>query len=147
MANEVHASPETGSATGLLRGIISDIGDLIRQEIRFARTEIRTDLRKTREAATVLALGVGTAVLGVLLLSVMLVFLLHWLTLPVGEANHYDPASVPMWGCFGIIGGLFLLTGAALAWLGYKKFESFNPLPDETANTVKENVEWIVNSK
>jgi hypothetical protein len=147
MANEVHTSTETGSATGLLRGIITDIGDLIRQEIRFARTEIRTDLRKTREAATVLALGVGTAILGVMLLSVMLVFLLHWLTMNPESVGSYDPASVPLWGCFGIIGGLFLLTGAALAWLGYKKFESFNPLPDETANTVKENVEWIVNSK
>jgi hypothetical protein len=147
MSNEVQTSGESGSATGLLRGIITDIGDLIRQEIRFARTELRTDLRKTREAATVLTLGVGTAVLGVMLLAVMLVFLLHWLTLPVGEASSYDPAAVPLWGCFGIIGGLFLLTGAALSWLGYKKFESFNPLPDETANTVKENVEWIVNSK
>jgi hypothetical protein len=47
----------------------------------FARTEIKTDLRKTREAATVLALGVGTTVLGVFLLAVMLVFLLHWLCL------------------------------------------------------------------
>jgi len=75
----------------------------------------------------------------------MLVFLLHWLTLPVGA--EVDPARIPLWGCFGIVSALFLLTGAALVWLGYKKFESFNPLPDETAKTVKENVEWIMNSK
>jgi len=144
MANEVHTSSEP-STTGLLRGIITDIGDLIRQEMRFARTELRTDLRKSKEAATVLALGVGTAVLGVFLLAVMLVFLLHWLTLPVG--SEVDPARIPLWGCFGIVSAVFLVTGAALTWLGYQKFESFNPLPDETAKTVKENVEWIMNSK
>jgi hypothetical protein len=144
MANEVHTSSEA-STTSLLRGIINDIGDLIRQEMRFARTEFRSDLHKTKEAATVLTIGVGTTVLGVLLLAVMLVFLLHWLTLPVGA--EVDPARIPLWGCFGIVSAVFLLTGAALAWLGYKKFESFNPLPDETAQSVKENVEWIMNSK
>jgi hypothetical protein len=142
MANEVHTSTEP-STTNLVRGIINDIGDLIRQEMRFARTEVKTDLRKSREAVTVLALGVGTAVLGVFLLAVMLVFLLHWLTLPAGN----DPATIPLWGCFGIVSAVFLLTGAALTWMGYKKFDSFNPLPDETAKTVKENVEWIMNSK
>jgi hypothetical protein len=144
MANEVQTSSEP-STTGLLRGIINDIGDLIRQEIRFARTEIRSDLHKTKEAALVLALGVGTSVLGVLLLAMMLVFLLHWLTLPPGPG--YDPAAIPLWGCFGIVSAVFLATGVALVWLGYKKFESFNPLPDETAKSVKENVEWIMNSK
>jgi hypothetical protein len=141
MATEVH--PTTESTTGLVRGIINDIGDLIRQELRFARTEFRTDLRKSKEAVTVLALGAGTAVLGAFLLSVMLVFLLHWLTLPAGS----DPAAIPLWGCFGIVSAIFLATGAALIWMGYRKFESFNPLPDETAQTVKENIEWIKNSK
>jgi hypothetical protein len=144
MVNEVHTSSEA-STTSLLRGIINDTGDLIRQELRFAQAEFKADLRKSKEAATVLALGVGTAGLGALLLAVMLVFLLHWLTVPTGV--QIDPARVPLWGCFGIVSAVFLATGAALVWMGYRKFESFNPLPDETAKTVKENVEWIMNSK
>jgi hypothetical protein len=147
MANEVQTASEPPSTTGLLSGIISDIGDLIRQEIRFARTEIRSDLAKTKAAVTVLAIGAGTAVLGVVLLSLMLVFLLHWLLLPIGQSGNYDPASIPLWGCFGIFSALFLILGAALSWLGYKKFKSFRPLPVETAQTVKENVEWIMSSK
>jgi hypothetical protein len=139
--NEVHPSSEV-STTSLLRGIINDIGDLIRHEIRFARTEIKSDFRKTKEAATVLTLGVGTTVLGVILVALMLVFLLHWLTAPAG----LDPAVIPLWGCFGIVSALFLATGAALVWLGYQKFESFNPLPVETAQTLKENVEWMTNA-
>jgi hypothetical protein len=142
MINEVTTSSEPNT-TSLLRGITSDIGDLIRQEVRFARTEIQSDLRKSRDAVLVLALGAGTAVLGAIHLTVMLVFLLHWLTAPAGT----DPADIPLWGCFGIVSAVFLATGAALVWLGVKKFESFNPLPDKTAQTVKENVEWIMNSK
>jgi len=98
---------------------------------------------KTREAATVLALGVGTAVLGVFLLALMLVHLVHWLSSAAGT----DPGSVPLWGCFGIVSAIFLVSGAVLTSVGYKMFQSFNPLPDKTAQTVKENVEWIVNSK
>jgi Putative Actinobacterial Holin-X, holin superfamily III len=143
MTNEVQPPPEEASMTSLMRGIINDLSDLIRQEVRFARTEIKTDLRKTREAATVLALGAGTAVLGVLLLALMLVFLLHWLSSPAGT----DPGAIPLWGCFGIVSAVLLVAGGVLSWLGYKRFESFNPLPDETARSVKENVEWITNSR
>jgi len=143
--NEVQSPPDEASMTGLLRGIINDISDLIRHEVRFAKTEIKADLRKTREAVTVLALGAGTGVLGIILLAWMLVHLLHWLSYPAGTAA--DPAAIPLWGCYGIVSAVFLVIGAALGWMGYKKFESFNPLPDQTVQSVKENVEWIANSK
>jgi hypothetical protein len=146
MANEVQTSGEP-SAVGLLQGIISDLGDLIRQEVRFARAEVRSDFNKTKDAVAVLAFGAGAASLGSFLLAVMLALLLHWLTLPTESAAAFDPARIPLWGCFGIISAVFLATGGALMWLGYKKFQSFNPLPDETAKTLKENVEWMTNSK
>jgi hypothetical protein len=143
MANEVQAPPDQASTTSLVRGIINDIGDLIRQEIKFARTEIKTDLRKTREAAVVLALGAGTALLGVILLALMLVYLLHWLSLPAEEATR----GIPLWGCYGIVSAVFLVIGCVASWAGYVKFKSFDMLPDQTAQTVKENVQWIANSK
>jgi len=146
MANEVHAPPDEATMSnmaGLMRGIINDIGDLIRQEIRFARTEIKTDLRKTTRATTVLALGVGAACLGVVLVALMLVHLIHTLSSPAGT----DTAAIPLWGCYGIVAAVFLAVGSVVTWLGYKSFQSFNPLPEETAKSVKENVEWIMNSK
>jgi len=142
MSNEVHAPPDEASMTGLLRGIINDMGDLIRQEIRFARTEIKSDLRKTTRATAVLSLGVGAACLGVVLVALMLVHLIHWLSLPAGTE-----AGIPLWGCYGIVAAVFLVVGSVITWLGYKRFQSFNPLPEQTAKSVKENVEWIMNSK
>jgi hypothetical protein len=127
-----------------MRGIINDIGDLIRHEVRFAKAELKTDLRKTTQAGTVLALGAGTVLLGAVLLSLMLVHLIHYLSLP---ATSEPPPGIPMWGCYGIVSAVFLVLGSAVAYTGYKMFASFNPLPDQTAQTVKENVGWIVNSK
>jgi len=136
------APSEPGLST-LVKGIVDDVGDLIKQQIDFARTEVTTDLRKTKEAAGALAIGAGVTTLGGVFLGFMLVHLLHWLTAPAGA----DPSSLPLWSCFAIIGALLLGCGAALILAGKKKLSSFNPLPDETVKTMKENVQWITSSK
>jgi hypothetical protein len=141
--NEVHAPPEEASVTGLLRGIINDVGDLIRQEFRFARTELKSDARAMLRAGVVLALGAGTAALGVILVAFMLVHLVHWLSLPAGTAEP----GIPLWGCYGIVAAVFLAVGGLMVFAGVKRLQSVNPLPDQTAQNVKENVEWIMNSK
>jgi hypothetical protein len=142
MANEVHAPAEEAGFGSLLRGIINDVGDLIRQEIRFARTEMKSDARKLLRAGAVLAFGVGTAALGVVLMAFMLVHLVHWLSLPAGT----EP-GIPLWGCYAIVAAVFLAVGAAMAFAGVKRIGNVDPLPNETAKSVKENVEWIMNSK
>jgi hypothetical protein len=142
MANEVHAPPEEASMTSLLRGIINDIGDLIRQEIRFARSEFKSDAQKLTRSGAVLALGVGAAAVGVVLVAFMMVHLIHTLS----GASPGD-ASIPLWGCFGIVAAVFLVVGAGLGFMGYQSMQKVNPLPDQTAQSVKENVEWIMNSK
>jgi len=141
MANEVHAPPEEASMSGLLRGIINDIGDLIRQELRFARSEFKSDARKMTRSGAVLALGVGSAAVGVVLVAFMMVYLIHSLS------GAPDSASIPLWGCYGIVAAVFLVVGAGLGFLGYQSMQKLNPLPDQTAQSVKENVEWIMNSK
>ena len=140
--NEARSTAEP-STTGLLGGIISDFGDLIKQEIRFAKAEFKSDFTKAREAATALGIGLGVASLSGLLLIWMLVHLLHWATSPAGT----DPATLPLWACFGIVGLVFGVIGGALVMAGIRKFQSNNPLPDQTAQTIKENVQWIANSK
>jgi len=144
MPNEVHTQSEPG-LTSLLGGIISDFGDLIRQEIRFAKAEVKSDLSKTREAVSILAAGIGIASVSGMLLVWMLVYLLHWLTIPAGDV--LDPAKLPLWACFGIVGGILAVIGGITIQTGRGKLQSNNPLPDQTAENVKENVQWIANSK
>lgn len=143
MPVEVQSPVESGSITGLVKGIVNDVGDLIKQELRFARAELRTDLRRTGEASLFLLGGVVTTFLGLGVLALMLVHLLYWLTGPAAT----DTAGLPLWACYAIVGVVLTGGGAALVWTGKKKFDSFNPLPDETAQSIKENLEWITNSK
>jgi len=144
MPNEVHTQSEPG-VTSLVGGIISDFGDLIRQEIRFAKAEVKSDLSKTREAVSILAVGIGIASVSGMLLVWMLVYLLHWLTIPAGDV--LDPAKLPLWACFGIVGGILAIIGGITIQTGRGKLQSNNPLPDQTVENVKENVQWIANSK
>jgi hypothetical protein len=142
MSTEVQTNSEPGIGS-LLKGIVNDFRDLIKQQFHFAATELKTDLRKTGQASRLLAVGVGMATLGVVVLTLMLVHLLHWLTLPASV----DPAGLPLWACYGIVGGLILAAGAFAILKGKEKFDSFNPLPDQTLQTMKENLEWKTNSK
>jgi hypothetical protein len=142
--HRLEGAPSEPGLSTLVKGIVDDVGDLIKQQIDFARTEVTADLRKTKEAAGALAIGAGVTTLGGLFLGFMLVHLLHWLTAPAGGA---DPSSLPLWSCYAIVGALLLGCGAALILAGKKKLSSFNPLPDETVKTMKENVQWITSSK
>jgi hypothetical protein len=142
MATDLQTAHEPGLAS-LVRDIVNDIGDLIKQQIRFAQAEIKSDLRKSCEAAALFAVGAGSGLVGLLFFGFTMVYLLHWLTAPVGA----DPARVPLWGCYAIIAGLFLASGAVLAFLGKRSWDSFTAVPPQTAQTLKENVEWITNSK
>jgi len=129
--------------TRLVQGIVNDVGDLIKQQFQFAKTELKTDIHRTGETLRLFGVAAAVGTLGLLILSLMLVHLLHWLTLPAGA----DPAGLPLWACHGIIGLLFLAIGGALFYAGKHKLETFSPLPEQTAETVKENLEWITSSK
>jgi hypothetical protein len=142
MATQVPTSSEPGSVSTLVKGIVDDLGDLIKQQFVFARTEVKADLKKSKDAIVALALGAGAALVGGLLVVLMLVHLLHWLTLPSGA----DPAGLPLWSCYAIVGVVFLGVGAALLLAGKKKFDSFNPLPDQSVDALKENVSWMTNT-
>jgi len=142
METQVPASSEPGFSR-LVKGIVDDIGDLIKHQIQFAKKEVQNDLHKSMQATIALAAGAAVLFLGILFAGFMLVHLLHWLTAPPVA----DAAALPLWSCYGIVGFVCLGSGAALILAGKKKFASFNPLPDQTVQTMKENVQWIANSK
>jgi hypothetical protein len=142
MATQVPTSSEPGFTT-LVRGIVNDFGDLVKQQFQFARAEIKDDLRKSKEACAFLALGAGSALAAVLFLGLALVHLLHWLTAPPNS----DLSSLPLWGCHAVVSALFFVTSVGLLFAGKRMLDSFTSVPPQTIITAKENVEWITNSK
>jgi O-antigen/teichoic acid export membrane protein len=104
---------------------------LLRQELTLAKHEIRVELRKTIRAVMSLGIGIGIAATGGLLLILMLVHLLQALT------------ALPLWACYGIVGGLFAVVGGVLLVLGKQKMARLHLVPQKTVETMQENVQWI----
>ncbi|HEV8711676.1 MAG TPA: phage holin family protein [Candidatus Binatia bacterium] len=129
MPNASHPSTEP-SLAALIGGIINDARDLLLQEFTMAKLEIQDELRKTKTAVVSLGIGIGISAVGGLLLILMLVHLLHALT------------ALPLWGCYGIVGGILLLSGLVVLYTGKKTAEEIEVVP-ETVETLKENVKWI----
>jgi uncharacterized membrane protein YqjE len=140
MANELQTGSDP-SVTTLVTGIIKDAQELMKQQLALFQHEIKEDLKRTREAALSLVAGAGVALVGALLLCFMLVHLMHWAIPAAGGPE------IPLWVCFAAVGGILTVLGIALVWAGIKKFETFNPLPDESVEVMKENVQWIMNRK
>jgi hypothetical protein len=136
MAHDIRTGTEP-SLTALVTGIINDVQELLKQQLSLFRQEVKDDVRKTKEAAISLSAGIGILVVGGIFIGLMLVYLLNWAF----------PAALPVWLCYGIIGGLMLLGGGALLYAGKRRLASFNPLPDQSVEALRENVQWIMNPK
>lgn len=131
MATNLQTSPEP-SLSSLLTGIFNDVQDLIKQQLALFKHEVGEDLRKTREVATSLVIGLGTFFVAGAMFCLMIVHLLHW---------AFDP-NLPLWACYGIVGLGMALIGGALTWWAREQLRSFNPLPDQSLAALKENLEW-----
>jgi hypothetical protein len=117
--------------TTLVSGILTDVQQLMAQQTRLLRLEIREDLRKARSGAIFLGAGLGVAAVGGLLLCVTLPLLLQALT------------NWPQWVCFAIFGVLFLFIGAGAAYAAMKMFKEAASLPESTT-TLKENITCLL---
>jgi len=142
MATEVQNHTDQ-SVTSLVGGIVSDIQDLIKQQLRLTREEIEEDFRKAKEAASIFLLGTGILLLGVIVFCLMLVHLLHWLTAPGGT----DPAWLPLWSCHAIVAAFLLAFGGGLAYVGRGIMKSIHPLENPATDALKENVQWLTTPK
>jgi hypothetical protein len=69
--------------------------------------------------------------LGSLLLCFGIAHLLSWLM-----------PALPLWGSYLIVGGLVGAPGAGLSYYACQQFRASNLLPEESAEALKENLEW-----
>lgn len=124
------ADPTMASLVG---GIVNDAQTLVKQELALAKREVTDEIHKAKQAAVPLGIGIGIAALGSLLVVFMLVYLL------------YASSSVPLWGCYGIVGVPLLILGGGFLLLGKKRADVVHVMPEHTIATMKDNVEWIKN--
>jgi MFS family permease len=135
MADRINTpEPSSGpSLTALVAGIVNDLQRLLRQELELARTEIRQEWDKTKTAATSMVAAAALGAMAGLLLCVMIVALLA------------EEAHLKWWWSFGIVGGVLALFSLLLFAVGRAKASEVRVIPPKTAETLKEDVQWIRN--
>jgi hypothetical protein len=115
----------------LVRGLMDDARVLMQQELALAKYELYEEARKTKTAVASLGAGIGIAAIGGLLLIIMLIHLLRELT------------EWPLWTCYGMVGGICAIAGVALLYRGKQQISQIDIVPQQTVETMKENVRWF----
>jgi len=151
MATDFHAAPDVAAdrsaepgLASTFKGIVDDSLALMRQQFAMLKAEIRADFHKVLAGIIPLAAGIAPLLLGGLMLCFTLVHLIHWATTPASAVNA-DPASVPLWACYAIVSAAFLIVGGVLLAIGVHRLKTVNPLPEETAKALEENIQWLMN--
>jgi uncharacterized membrane protein YqjE len=132
--------PSVANTASLVQGIVGDIGELIKHEVRYARAEFQSDLGKMKASAAVLLAGAAVGFVGFVLLSLMAVYGLHSSTLP---ADAVIAKGLPLWGAYGIVGAVFIVIGGVMGWVGLDRLSRVNPLPEKALEKVEKDVSWI----
>jgi len=128
------AEPElvqSESIGGLLRGILMDIRELIREEVALARVEISEQAGRARGAAVSFAIAAVSLACGGLLLL---------FAVATGIADLLD---WPVWSGFLIVAAFLALIGAITLASGRRQMAQVHAVPEKTLSTLKENSEWI----
>src|SRR5262249_10103979 len=128
------------SIKDVMSGIVSDMKKLASQQFALLRSEMQSDWDKTKRALWPMITGIIVASVGMILTGFAAALGLYWYVSPPGA----DPARLPLWACFGFASLGFLLVGAGLIAAGVRLFQSFNPLPNETAEAFERNLKGLV---
>lgn len=102
-----HASGPGWSS--LIAGILKDAKELVVQGAALAKLEMKDELRKAKSAAIAAGIGLGITALGGVLLILMIVHVLAVFT------------NLPLWGAYGIVGGVLIVMGVILFAAGKSK--------------------------
>jgi MFS family permease len=119
------------SIGSLVRGILTDLRTLVREEIALARVEIREQAGRARGAAVSFGIAAAALLFGG-------AFLLVALATAIADLLNW-----PVWAGFLVVAVVLSLIGFVTLASGRKKLQSVHAIPEETISTVKENSEWI----
>ena len=129
---ETTRSRNDGKSFGsLISGIFQDGQTLIAKEIAAAKLELKQEVSKGIKAGVSLGIGSFLLVVGFVLLTLMIVFLI----------STYTP--IPLWGSLGIVGFVYCVAGAIALIIGKRKVTEVKPVPEDALQQTKEDVRYI----
>jgi hypothetical protein len=116
------------SLSELISAMTSDLSTLMRKEVQLAKLETKEELSTAAKAGGMLAGGGIAAHLALLFLSFAAAFLL----------DNWMPTEL----AFLIVAVIYAIAAAAMAMSGRERLRRVNPVPEQTVQTLKEDVQW-----
>ena len=123
------AGDDSGSIAGLLQGIVGNVQNIIRSEVQLAKTEMKEDASAYGKAAGMLVAG---AVLGIYAIGLMLLTFVYLLSTVLSD-----------WVAALIVFVVVAAIAGVLAMIGLKRIKAVKPGPEQTIDTLKEDVQWV----
>ena len=120
-------SPADRSISAVLHDIVGNIQDIVRCEIRMAKSELTEELGKSRSAGVLVGIGALMLTFSALFLLLAAVYALSLL--------------MPEWAAALIVGAGVGATAALCFGVGIKRLKAVRAAPKAVAS-MKENVEW-----
>jgi len=114
--------------SSLAEGAIQDLEKLVRQNFELLQSEMTQQLEDVKNAALSMGVGAGLAATGVILGTVGLVHLVH------------RTFRLPLWACYGLVGGALGAVGGELLCTGARKVADVQLIPRQTAEVLKEEL-------
>jgi len=129
---ENHQPDAPPSVASMVGGILEDAQKLVRQEIALARCEVAETADKAKTGVALFSSALVVCTVGGVLLGFMLVKVLQQFLLPDHE-----------WACFGIVGGVVALVGAALVLCGREKIKEVHLSLPQTTQTLRADAQAV----
>lgn len=115
------------SIADVLQDIVGNVQEIVRSELRLAKSELQDQLIKVKAAAPLLLVAIGAALLAA--------FFLAW------TAFYALALVLPMWAAALVVAVALGLIGIIAMTMGLGALSRVRP-PEQTINSVKENVQW-----
>ena len=122
---------EGRSVGELLSEVTGDLSKLMRQEVALAKVELKEEATKAGKASGLLGGAGAVGYLVLVFLALALMFALD-AVMPTGWAALITAAVL------GIVAAILFVAGR-------KKLQQVNPKPEQTVETLKEDVQWAKN--
>lgn len=132
MTDRSHQSDDR-SVGEITSDLFTHTQELVRSEIRLAKFEVREEAKTAARGAAVLVAG---AILALYAFG-MLLFTAVWAL----------STALDLWLSALIVAAVVGVAAAALIAIGRSRLQQVEPKPDQTAESMKENVEWAKRQK
>ncbi len=120
-------APTDRSISTVLQEIVANVQDIVRAEMRLAKTEVTEELGKARSAGVLFSVGALAAAFSALFLLLALAYALSMV--------------MPAWAAALIVAAGIGVVAAVCIGVGMKRFKTIHAAP-KTAASLRENVQW-----